>query len=186
MKSFHHPHTKQIVTVHQSKGLKAWERAVKKAAKKAHKDGKPSKSPFQLSCKFMLPKPKTSKRVFPTVRPDLDKLVRAIADALTGVFWDDDSQVTGLSAAKFYVAPGEEGVAVSVAALSAEAPTRRRRRHRPMSRDTMLGISPAVYAITPHDPDYAPSAQAAALVIHTQTCNPEEQGFGKGEDQRSC
>lgn len=34
--------------------------------------------------------------------PDLDKLVRAIQDALTKIIWRDDSQITMLHALKYY------------------------------------------------------------------------------------
>jgi Holliday junction resolvase RusA-like endonuclease len=35
-------------------------------------------------------------------KPDLDKLLRAIGDGLTGVVWRDDSQVISISATKHY------------------------------------------------------------------------------------
>lgn len=39
----------------------------------------------------------------PSVRPDLDKLCRAVLDALTDAgIWHDDSQVCSLSAIKVY------------------------------------------------------------------------------------
>lgn len=41
----------------------------------------------------------------PPVRPDLDKLARAVGDALTGVCYRDDAQVVNLCAAKYYVMP---------------------------------------------------------------------------------
>lgn len=44
---------------------------------------------------------------WPTMRPDVDKLVRAVLDALTGVAYSDDSQVVQLVAQKRYCAPGE-------------------------------------------------------------------------------
>ncbi len=48
--------------------------------------------------------------------PDLDKLVRATCDALTGIVWEDDSQVTGIIARKAYVTwiSKEPGCAISV------------------------------------------------------------------------
>lgn len=39
-----------------------------------------------------------------TKKPDLDKLTRLVFDALTGVVWADDSQVTGVNAIKKYAA----------------------------------------------------------------------------------
>ncbi len=52
----------------------------------------------------------------PIEPPDLDKLVRAIGDALTdGGVWLDDSQVVGWSAWKRRTAPGEpEGVRITL------------------------------------------------------------------------
>jgi Holliday junction resolvase RusA-like endonuclease len=37
-----------------------------------------------------------------TKKPDLDKLVRCVKDALTGVAWHDDSQVVEVTAMKLY------------------------------------------------------------------------------------
>ena len=58
--------------------------------------------PVDMDMRFVLAKPRTVKRDQPIVRPDLDKLVRAVLDALTGVAYEDDSQVVRLSAAKQY------------------------------------------------------------------------------------
>ncbi len=47
---------------------------------------------------------------------DIDKLARAVLDALTGVAYKDDSQVTCLSASKFYLEPvnATEGVRITI------------------------------------------------------------------------
>jgi crossover junction endodeoxyribonuclease RusA len=52
---------------------------------------------------FVLPRPKSVKRNRPCVKPDLDKLVRAVFDAceVAGVL-GNDSQVTKLKASKHY------------------------------------------------------------------------------------
>jgi Holliday junction resolvase RusA-like endonuclease len=51
-----------------------------------------------------------------TKKPDLDKLVRCVLDALTGVVWKDDSQVASLSASKRYLDEddAEEGVDITL------------------------------------------------------------------------
>lgn len=41
-------------------------------------------------------------RPWPSVAPDLDKLVRAVLDALKGIAYRDDRQVVGLRATKSY------------------------------------------------------------------------------------
>lgn len=44
---------------------------------------------------------------YPTVRPDVTKLVRGVEDALTGICWRDDAQVVLQTARKLYAHPGE-------------------------------------------------------------------------------
>lgn len=61
---------------------------------------------------FVMLKPKTVKRVEPFVRPDIDKLVRAVLDGLTGVAYEDDQQVVKLTAIKEYGA--QEGVWIRI------------------------------------------------------------------------
>ena len=62
--------------------------------------------PLSVSLEFVLPRPKGAPKRMPrrrelaAKRPDLDKLVRAILDALKGVVYRDDSQVVDLSASK--------------------------------------------------------------------------------------
>jgi crossover junction endodeoxyribonuclease RusA len=65
----------------------------------------PLDGPVVLDAKFYLPRPKsTPKRiVWPSKRPDLDKLVRAVGDALVfGGVLADDSQIVRLHATKHY------------------------------------------------------------------------------------
>jgi Holliday junction resolvase RusA-like endonuclease len=58
--------------------------------------------------KFFYERGKTVTRQIPTVPPDLDKQIRSILDALTGVAYGDDSQVTRILASKEYGSPGVE------------------------------------------------------------------------------
>ena len=60
---------------------------------------------YIVSLEFFLRRPKSvskKKRPHPTKKPDLDKLVRAILDSLTGIVWGDDAQVTCINADKGY------------------------------------------------------------------------------------
>jgi crossover junction endodeoxyribonuclease RusA len=50
----------------------------------------------------------------PGVRPDLDKLVRAVLDALTGVAFRDDAQVVTLVARKHYADEAPPGLVLEV------------------------------------------------------------------------
>ncbi len=49
--------------------------------------------PLCVEFEFTFARPKSVKRVFHVVKPDLDKLIRAACDALTGVVWHDDAQI---------------------------------------------------------------------------------------------
>ena len=54
---------------------------------------------------FLMPTPKTypkTKEKPMVTRPDIDKLQRALFDALTGVFYRDDSQITKVTIEKRY------------------------------------------------------------------------------------
>lgn len=97
---------------------KPWRAAVAIAA-----EGQPMlDGPLRLEVAFVFPRPKNHygtgrnagvlKRdvaLFHNTKPDLDKLLRAIGDALTGLVWRDDSQVAFVQARKIY---GEQACAV--------------------------------------------------------------------------
>ena len=58
--------------------------------------------PVGLRVTFHMPRGKTVKREHPHVRPDLDKLLRAVLDGLTGVVFADDAQVCQVVTVKRY------------------------------------------------------------------------------------
>jgi len=71
-----------------------------------------AESAVEVILTFVMAKPKTVKRAEPFVRPDLDKLIRAVLDGLTDVAYLDDQQVTNITASKTY---GEnQGVWITV------------------------------------------------------------------------
>ena len=57
---------------------------------------------------FRFQKPKSAKKSVTqkVTKPDLDKLLRSVLDALTGIVWVDDSQVVIISARKDFGQPG--------------------------------------------------------------------------------
>jgi len=73
---------------------------------------KPLEGPVSVQLYFRMPRPKSApkSRKLPCVRPDLDHLVRAVGDALSGVVYKDDGQITSFSLEKSY--SDEPGVAV--------------------------------------------------------------------------
>ena len=102
-----------IVTKTDSKGLGAWTQAVAWAAKFANVQRAPQGTGVGVKVTFQFVKPKShQKRVHPTVKPDIDKLERALLDALTGIAYDDDAQVVCLRATKVYGADSRTTVVV--------------------------------------------------------------------------
>lgn len=88
--------------------LMAWRKQVGEAA--AHLPM--LEGPVGLELMFDVERPKSVKREQPHVRPDLDKYIRAVLDALTGVVYEDDGQVCHILASKRYSLKG--GVKVTV------------------------------------------------------------------------
>jgi Holliday junction resolvase RusA-like endonuclease len=92
-----------IVTKTDCKGLAAWTQAVGWAAKFANVSRAQTGTAVCLTVVFQFVRPKTQRaRLRPTVKPDLDKLARALLDALTGIAYDDDAQVVKLYLDKVY------------------------------------------------------------------------------------
>lgn len=78
-----------------SKALKPWRKTVAQEATKHFQQ--PLEGDTTVLIEYVMPRPKAwgKKRQDPMIqRPDMDKLTRAIYDALTDVAFKDDSQVT--------------------------------------------------------------------------------------------
>jgi len=89
--------------VESAKGLKEWREAI---AEQAAKQNFYTEDPVEILVHFFLERPKTVKRARPSVKPDLDKLMRSVGDALSGVVIKDDAQIVSISAKKEYGEPG--------------------------------------------------------------------------------
>ena len=110
----------RIVQVNSTKHKK-WRNAVVFAALDLiFEDWKPIDTPVELSVVFYLPRPKIVRdREFPAVMPDLDKLVRAVADSLTDAgIYSDDSRIVRLTATKVYADHRGPGALIRVNTLS--------------------------------------------------------------------
>jgi Holliday junction resolvase RusA-like endonuclease len=97
----------RAVMFDSNKKLKEWRATVTAATRteliKQRFNGFESDQPLVVFVEFHLERPKTVKRLFPAVKPDLDKLVRAVFDGVTdGHAWHDDSQVISVYASKAY------------------------------------------------------------------------------------
>lgn len=95
-------HNGRIVTKTDSTGLPAWTQAVGWAARAAGVPLATRNTPVHVRADFMFAKPTSVRRLAMTVRPDIDKVTRALLDGLTGIAYEDDAQVTQLVVAKRY------------------------------------------------------------------------------------
>lgn len=101
----------RVVTKDGCKGLRQWLEAVGWAAREVYK-GPPYTGGVHLGLWFYMPRPRShylksgalrdDAPPAHVVKPDVDKLVRAVLDALTGVVYVDDNQVVSVEATKFY------------------------------------------------------------------------------------
>ena len=103
--------------IESSPHVKPWRESIRAAALEAMgEDWQQLTGPVGLSLGFYLPRPKghygtgrnadslrPSAPRHPVTKPDLDKLIRAVLDALTSAgLWRDDSQVVSILAGKEY------------------------------------------------------------------------------------
>jgi Holliday junction resolvase RusA-like endonuclease len=103
--------------------LKPWRAAVTRLAEASWLDRPQLTGAVLVEAVFVFARPKTVTRRFPIVKPDLDKLLRAIGDGITDAgVWKDDSQIVRVVTEKVYGAA--PGVHVTVTEVSVDQPTR--------------------------------------------------------------
>lgn len=99
----------------ESKATRSWRALVRAAARVSGAVLAPAGALVVVEMSFFLPRPRTVRRALPVVKPDLDKLVRAVLDAGSGVCYRDDAQVVEIRALKSYASDREPpGVVVAV------------------------------------------------------------------------
>lgn len=93
--------------VEANKNLPVWRAFVQDKLEEANAGCEAMTGAVSLTAIFFMPRPKSNVRPLPSVKPDLDKLLRAIGDAATkaGVI-NDDSQICEIVAHKVYEAEG--------------------------------------------------------------------------------
>jgi Holliday junction resolvase RusA-like endonuclease len=97
--------------------LRSWRQDVASTAKQtmSEQGAEAGIEPVDVRLMFFLPRPqghygsgrnqntvRPSAPPMPAVHPDLDKLIRSVLDALTGICFRDDKQVVSITAAKLY------------------------------------------------------------------------------------
>jgi Holliday junction resolvase RusA-like endonuclease len=122
-KSFYIEKLNRVVTTHGNRNTDRWRHRIANEAQRCNED-----RPLSFYCEdrnlgyvvrmqfhFTKPKSMPKKRNLNTKRPDLDKLVRAVLDGITGVLIPDDAQVISISALKCYCdGTHQPGLSISV------------------------------------------------------------------------
>jgi crossover junction endodeoxyribonuclease RusA len=115
-------HVGRGIMVESSKELGPWRERVALCAHNAMCGRSLLDGAVRVRLDLTLPRPKSApKRSTPHAvkRPDVDKLARAILDAITGIIVRDDSQIVDLHATKRLAELGETpGVAITVEQLA--------------------------------------------------------------------
>ena len=125
MKSFMRPGMRFPIVTHDNLKSRPWADGIRLQAQQHAPAGGPWDGAVELHATFYLPRPKSlPKRImYPTKKPDLDKLVRNLKDALKGVIYLDDAQVIHTVSAKHYAtAEAPPSVVVSLRRVACPTP----------------------------------------------------------------
>jgi len=130
-RGFVNPKTGRVMITDAAKNSRPWKAMVTTAARDAMDGQEVYTGPLRLFVEFYFTHPKAhygtgrnaeklkpSAPEWPAVKPDIDKLSRAIMDACTGVVWRDDAQVVQKVVEKRYGAWARAEVYVTPAAVT--------------------------------------------------------------------
>ena len=97
-----------------------WERSVRSYAND-EKPQAPYDCPLRVHIQFYMTRPasKPKKAVWPTTKPDIDNLAKAVTDAMNGLIYTDDSRICEMVLTKYYE-PDSRKVGVRVQVMELE------------------------------------------------------------------
>ncbi len=108
------------------RAIQAWEAAVSWSAKAAARGAPPLVGPVAVTIWFRFARPASHGKRQRAIdahatKPDLDKIARCTLDALTGILFVDDAQVSDLRVIKSYCRHGEKpGATIGVMACEGD------------------------------------------------------------------
>lgn len=114
-------------TAASRKRMAQWAQDIRNDAKRAMQGEPPWVGGIRLMVEFRLPVPLSSIRKYQygwlphTKKPDVDKLFRALSDALTGIVWRDDAQVCISAINKVYAWDGLTGASIVASVITDES-----------------------------------------------------------------
>jgi crossover junction endodeoxyribonuclease RusA len=95
----------RVVTTSDNPALHTWQKVIRFCAQDWKSGLLPASTPVSIDIIFTLQRPPSvsaGRRPLPIVKPDCDKLARAVLDALSGIVYRDDAQVVDIHARKRY------------------------------------------------------------------------------------
>lgn len=113
-------------TTNTRKLMSNWRTDIREQASKAMDGSSPYMGAVRIMVEFAMRPPASMPRKYQgwmphTKRPDLDKLERMLCDALKGICYVDDSQVTNMASGKVYAWDGRTGANITVDFITDEA-----------------------------------------------------------------
>jgi Holliday junction resolvase RusA-like endonuclease len=119
-------HTKRVVIVEGRRpearaAFASWRQGIADVAQREQEDNELAlcDQPCRITIGFRLPRPKSApkRRVWPDRKPDIDKLARAVLDALTGTLITDDARVCSLIVTKTFAGERPPGATITLEVL---------------------------------------------------------------------
>jgi len=90
----------RVVTYTDAK-TKKFEREINNLSRRQYVD-EIKTGALKVEISFFIKPPKTVKRKYPSVKPDVDNLAKSVLDGIEGVVFKNDSQIISLTCSKYY------------------------------------------------------------------------------------
>lgn len=81
---------------------RSYERQIAKAYTTAANGYSFGDKPVEIWITAVMPKAKTSKKEYPTIKPDIDNIQKAVFDGLNGIAYNDDKQILATTVHKCF------------------------------------------------------------------------------------
>ena len=123
---YYNKHTKRVVIVEGRRpearaNFASWRQGIADAAQREQEEHELAlcDQPCRITIAFRLPRPKSApkRRTQPDRKPDIDKLARAVLDALTGTLITDDARVCALIVTKTFAGERPPGATITLEVL---------------------------------------------------------------------
>lgn len=92
----------KFVTTYTPQKTREFEQEIKRRVANQFKGRRPFEFPLSVSLVFGMERPISVNRPLPSVKPDIDNLIKAVLDPLNGIVFKDDALIVFIKAGKQY------------------------------------------------------------------------------------